>query len=42
MEHTIVALAVALWVDNLKVIIEKIVALKSHKTIENMQLLDQL
>lgn len=40
MEHKIVALEVALWEDHLKVIMGEIMAPNSHKTIENMRLLD--
>jgi len=38
MEHPEVALAVALRADRLKVITGEIMALKGHKTIENMKL----
>lgn len=40
MEHRIVPLEVALREDHLKVIMGEKMALNSHKTIENMRLLD--
>lgn len=42
MEHKIVALEVALWEDHSEVIMGEIMALNSHKTIENMRLLGSL